>query len=311
MAAPVVATPRPTTRGFRTRLARRGWWFAIPGLTVVALVTVFPIAYSLWMSVNRVTLGYTGMSLHFEGLANYRLLVQSPDFLYSLLFTIGFTVVTVSVELVLGLGMALVMYTLTGAKSTLLTLMLLPWSIITVVSAELWRYIDNGTYGVLNAVFMGLHLANQPIVWLGTTPLAILSVVVADVWKTTPFVGIILLAGLQMVDQAVLEAARIDGAGGWSLFWFVMLPLIEPAMAVAVLFRLLQAFGVFDLPFVLTGGGPGIATSSLGLFAWQVMFQDLDFGPGAAIAVVTTLLVLGVSLLSLRLFRRQVEETAP
>jgi multiple sugar transport system permease protein len=305
---PVARTAVVRPQGFHRMLARRGWWFAIPGLIVVALVTIFPIGYSMWMSLNKVTFGTNGVRMQFAGFYNYGLLDQSANFWYSLGFTVGYTVVTVAAELVLGLGMALVMRQVTGARSLLLTLLLLPWSLITVVSAELWRYIDDGTYGVLNAVWTGLHLANHPIAWLGTTPLAVVSVMLADIWKTTPFVAVILLAGLQMLNGEVLEAARIDGAGGWQSLRYVVLPLLAPTMAVALLFRVLQAFGLFDLPFVLTGGGPGIATSSLGLFAWQVMFQDLYFGPGAAIATVSAVLVLLACLMGLRLFRRQVME---
>ena len=157
---------------------------------------------------------------------------------------------------------------------------------------------------------MGVGLLNHPVTWLGTPILAIISMMVADIWKTTPFVAIILLAGLQMIAGDLYEAADIDGASAGYKFWRITVPLLRPTIALSVLFRVLQAFGLFDLPFVLTGGGPGHATESLALLGYQVMFQDLNMGRGAAIAASTTLIVLLASLVVLRVFRAQVEEGA-
>jgi multiple sugar transport system permease protein len=174
------------------------------------------------------------------------------------------------------------------------------------VSAELWAYIYNGVYGVLNAIFgvFGAHDLNV----LGTPMQASIAMGVADVWKTTPFVAIMVLAGLVMLPSEVVEAARIDGAGGWKIFWRVRLPLLRPALAVAVMFRILQAFGLFDLPYLLTGGGPGTSTESLAVLGYKVLFNDLEFGPGAAVAASTALIVLVVCLLFLKVFRTQVGE---
>jgi multiple sugar transport system permease protein len=129
---------------------------------------------------------------------------------------------------------------------------------------------------------------------------------VADIWKTTPFVAVIVIAGLVMLPSDVYEAASCDGASNWTIFWKITLPLLRPTIAIAVLFRVLQAFGVFDLPFVLTGGGPGTATTSLAILSYKVMFQNIDYGPGAAVAVSATLLVILGCLLFLRVFKTQV-----
>jgi multiple sugar transport system permease protein len=170
---------------------------------------------------------------------------------------------------------------------------------ITVINAELWQYIYEGTYGVAGALF-GLHDI------LGNPLQAIIGLMIADIWKTTPFVAIIVLAGLVMLPGDIYEAAEVDGSSGWSTFWRITVPLLRPTLAIAVLFRVLQAFGLFDLPFVMTNGGPGTATTSLAILGYKAIFQNLDFGTGAAVATTTALLVLIGCLVSLRAFKVQV-----
>ncbi|MCL5012891.1 MAG: sugar ABC transporter permease [Firmicutes bacterium] len=258
--------------------------------------------------MNHIT--FTSQGYHFQwvGLHNYSVIFSNPLYRYSLIFTVIYTIVTVFVELVVGLLIALVLDKLIAGRGLMLAVLLLPWSLITVISAEMWNYIYNGVYGVLNALLIGIGILHTPVVWLGKPFIAIVSMMFADIWKTTPFVAIILLAGLQMIPHELYEAAEMDGASGSARFWRITFPLLRPTIALSVLFRVLQAFGIFDLPFVLTQGGPGHATESLALLGWQVMFQDLNMGRGAAIAASTTLIVLGASLLVLRAFRAQVGE---
>jgi len=196
---------------------------------------------------------------------------------------------------------------LTVARGWLMALLLLlPWALITVVSAQLWAYVYNGVYGVFETIMNSVGVHNLNV--LGTPMQASVAMGVADVWKTTPFVAIMVLAGLVMLPGEVVEAARIDGANAWTVFWRVRLPLLRPALAVAVMFRILQAFGLFDLPYVLTNGGPGTSTESLAVLGYKVLFNDLEFGPGAAVAASTALVVLVVCLLFLKVFRTQVGE---
>ena len=210
---------------------------------------------------------------------------------------------TVVVELVLGTCIALVLERLVAGRGWMMALLLIPWSMITVINAELWAYIYNGTYGVADYILgaFGFH----PVI-LGTPGPAIIGLMIADIWKTTPFVAIIVLAGLVMLPGDVFEAAEMDGASGWYTFWRITLPLLRPTIALAVMFRVLQAFGLFDLPYVMTGGGPGTATQSLAILAYNALFKNLAFGPGAAVATTTALLVLLGCLASLRVFRVQV-----
>ena len=211
---------------------------------------------------------------------------------------------TVIVELVLGTCIALVLERLVAGRGWMMALLLIPWSMITVINAELWAYIYNGTYGVADYILGALGFGHPVI--LGTPGSAIIGLMIADIWKTTPFVAIIVLAGLVMLPGDVYEAAEMDGASGWYTFWRITLPLLRPTIALAVMFRVLQAFGLFDLPYVMTGGGPGTATQSLAILAYNALFKNLAFGPGAAVATTTALLVLLGCLASLRVFRVQV-----
>jgi multiple sugar transport system permease protein len=300
--APSSVAGRPDAN--RRRLARMGWAFSAPALLVVAAVTIFPIVFSIVMSFSNVTVSGNGFSLNgFTG-GNYSLMFGASLWRYALSFTVVYTIVTVVAELAIGTGIALVLERLTAGRGWMMALLLIPWSMITVISAELWSYIYEGTYGVLQAISGALGLGHPVI--LGSSTSAIIAMMVADIWKTTPFVAIIVLAGLVMLPHDVYEAAEIDGASGWYTFWRVTLPLLRPTLALAVMFRVLQAFGLFDLPYVLTNGGPGTSTTSLAVLGYKTMFTDLDFGPGAAVATSTALLVLLGCLISLRVFRVQV-----
>jgi multiple sugar transport system permease protein len=303
---PVVSGPKPAGRPDvnRQRLARMGWAFTAPALLVIAAVTIFPIAYSVVMSFSNVTVTGNGFSLDGFTVSNYNLLIHASLWRDALYFTLCYTLVTVLFELIIGTCIALVLERLTAGRGWMMALLLIPWSMITVINAELWAYIYNGTYGVADYLLNSVGLGSPVI--LGTPTSAIIGLMIADIWKTTPFVAIIVLAGLVMLPHDIFEAAEIDGASGWYTFWHITLPLLRPTMALAVMFRVLQAFGLFDLPYVMTGGGPGTATQSLAILAYNALFKNLAFGPGAAVATSTALLVLLGCLATLRVFRAQV-----
>ncbi|MDA8322281.1 MAG: sugar ABC transporter permease [Actinomycetota bacterium] len=298
------APPRGRRDANTKKLARIGWGFSAPALLVIAAVTIFPIVYSVIMSVSNVQLSGNGFALNGITGGNYSVLVHAAVWRYAVIFTIVYTLITVIVELVIGTCIALVLERLTAGRGWLMALLLIPWSMITVINAELYSYIYNGTYGVYQYL-TGLVGLGHPVI-LGTPTGAIAGMMVADIWKTTPFVAIIVLAGLVMLPGDVYEAAEMDGASGWTTFWRITLPLLRPTIALAVMFRVLQAFGLFDLPYVLTGGGPGYSTNSLAILGYFAMFKNLDFGPGAAVATSTAALVLLGCLASLRVFRVQV-----
>lgn len=289
---------------------RSGYLMMLPAGIFVFGITIFPILYSAYMSVNDVHLTLSGFQMTFSGAQNYETLIHSSVFWHSVWFTTYYAVVTVIVELVLGMLIALAINNVGRMKNVSMVVMLIPWALITVVSAQVWLYIYNGVYGVLNYILQSLHLVSSPVTWLGTSTTAIISMMVADIWKTTPFVVIILLGGLQMISKEYFEAAHMDGANRWQMFWRVTFPLVRSSIALAALFRILQAFGVFDLPFVLTNGGPGTSTESLAILGERALFQNLHFGIGAAIAVSTVLIVLILSLVFLTAFKSLVEESA-
>ena len=300
--APAPLTGRPDVN--RRRMARLGWAFSAPALIVVAAVTIFPIVYSVIMSLSNVTVTGSGIALNGFTLNNYSIVLRNSTWHYALGFTIVYTFVTVAVELVIGTMIALVLQRLTAGRGAMMALLLLPWSMITVINAELWLYIYNGVYGVADAILGAVGLGQPNI--LGTNLPAIIGLMIADIWKTTPFVAIIVLAGLVMLPGDIYEAAEVDGSSGWSTFWRITIPLLRPTLAIAVLFRVLQAFGLFDLPYVMTNGGPGTATTSLAILGYKAIFQNLNFGTGAAVATTTALLVLLGCLISLRAFKVQV-----
>jgi multiple sugar transport system permease protein len=280
-------------------MARLGWAFSAPALIIIGAVTIFPIVYSVAMSLSNVNVTGNGITLNGFTTANYSLVLKNSTWHYALGFTVIYTFITVLVELVLGTMIALVLERLAAGRGWMMALLLLPWSMITVINAQLWSYIYQGTYGVATYLFGVQNI-------LGTSKPAIIALMIADIWKTTPFVAIIVLAGLVMLPGDIYEAAEVDGSSDWSTFWRITVPLLRPTLALAVLFRVLQAFGLFDLPFVMTNGGPGTSTTSLAILGYNAMFKNLSFGPGAAVAVTTALLVLLGCLISLRTFKVQV-----
>jgi trehalose/maltose transport system permease protein len=298
--APLIGRPDVN----RKRMARLGWAFSAPALIVVAAVTIFPIVYSVVMSLSHVNVTGNGIALNGFTFSNYSVVFKNSTWHYALGFTLVYTFITVTVELVIGTLIALVLQRLTAGRGWMMALLLLPWSMITVINAELWLYIYNGVYGVADAILGAVGLGHPNI--LGTNTPAIIALMIADIWKTTPFVAIIVLAGLVLIPGDLYEAAEVDGSSGWSTFWRITVPLLRPTLAIAVLFRVLQAFGLFDLPYVMTNGGPGTATTSLAILGYKAIFQDLNFGTGAAVATTTAALVLIGCLVSLRAFKVQV-----
>ncbi|MEV5597193.1 sugar ABC transporter permease [Streptomyces sp. NPDC052496] len=300
------ATAGGSARRTGRHQARTGRFFAAPALLVVAVGTVFPVLFSVLLSFADVRLEYGGFRIGSLTGEHYAAVLSSPEWRQALVFTFGFTAVTVLLELVLGTAAALVLERLGAARGRLLALLLLPWALINVVAAQLFGYLFNGTYGGLTWLFEQV-LGHQPDI-LGQPASAMGAMVVVDVWKTTPFVAIVVLAGLMLIPGDVYEAAEVDGAGAWTTFWKVTLPQLRPIIAIAVLFRILQAFGVFDLPFVLTQGGPGTATQSLAMLGYKTLFQNLEIGRGAAVATTTAVIVIGCCLLFLRVFKAQADE---
>jgi multiple sugar transport system permease protein len=251
--------------------------FVIPALALLTLVTVYPVTYVVVLSLQR-RMPIFDIS-RFVGLDNYLFLLRDDRFWNALGNTAYFTALSVTVELLLGLAVALLMERLFRLKGVARAVILVPWAIPTVVSARMWEWIFNTDFGVLN------YLTGVRINWLGSPFWAMHAAVAVDVWKTTPFVAILLMAGLQAIPRDLYQAARVDGAEPWAVYRHVTLPLLRPVILVVLLFRTLDAFRVFDAVYVLTGGGPANSTETLSIYAYRVLFQTLQFGYGSALAV--------------------------
>ncbi|MFD1068089.1 carbohydrate ABC transporter permease [Oceanobacillus locisalsi] len=284
-----------------------GYLMVLPAFLVLAAIMFYPIFYTIRMSLSNVDISSSGYVFDFIGLQHYIDIFTNSVYWDSIWFTFYFSFVTVAVEIVLGLLIALAINKVKRLLNVSLVVMLIPWALITVVSGQMWSYIYNAVYGVANYIMETLHLIDGPIAWLATPDTAVISMMIAEIWKTTPFVVIILLAGLQMVPKDQYEAASIDGANIWHQFWKITLPAIKGSIAVSVIFRLLQAFGVFDLPFVLTGGGPGNATQPVAMLAQKSLFQNLNFGLGSAIAVSVVFFIIMLSITFYPLIRSVVK----
>ncbi len=275
-----------------------GWLLVLPALLLLVLVFAYPIVRAFWLSLFAKNLG-TQLQPVYSGLDNYLRMAFDGRFWETLKNTTLFTAVSVFLELVLGMGIALVLNQSFWGRGVVRTIAILPWALPTALIALAWAWIFNDQYGVWNDILQHLGLIHTGINWLGEPRLAMMVVIAADVWKTTPFISILLLAGLQSISADLYEAHAIDGANPWQSFRSITLPLLMPQILIALLFRFAQAFGIFDLVAVMTGGGPAGATETVSLYIYATVMRYLDFGYGAALVVVTfLLLVIAVAIAS-------------
>jgi multiple sugar transport system permease protein len=276
--------------------------FLLPTLVLLAMVAVCPLLSTVWLSL-RDELPIFHIS-RFVGLAHYRALWEDQRLWQSLANTCYFAGVSVSLETILGLGAALLLQQIFPVRGLVRALVLTPWFVPTVVAARLWEWMYNPQFGIVNFLLVQSGLLREGVNWLGHPTFALHAAIVADVWKTMPFAALLLLAGLQTIPPDLYRAAQVDGASAVQRFRHITLPLLAPVLGITVLFRLLDALRVFDVVYVLTGGGPANTTETLSIYAYRLSFQTLQFGPGAAVAMVIFVLVFGVSLLSIFVLRR-------
>jgi multiple sugar transport system permease protein len=260
-----------------------------PSMVMIAIVAAYPIIYAIWLSLHDYSVRVAGLSRWAGpvGLRNYSDALSSPDWRAALYHTLIFTVASVTLELLIGLAMALAMQAAFKGQGLLRTVVLVPWAVLTVVTAVMWRTMFVAPYGFINTI---LHTHT---VWLGSEPQALIVIIIADVWKTSPFMALLILAGLQVIPGEIYEAAKVDGASTWQRFTRITLPLLTPAILVALIFRTLDALRIFDLPYVLTGGTNG--TSTLSTISQQTFATNRIYGLGSAMAVLTFIVVMIVS----------------
>ena len=286
--------------GIERQEARIAWRLVLPAFLTILCVALFPLLWTVWESLHLHDLRMPWLGKPLIGLDNYIEALRDPRFWSALGHTTFFALTSVGLELLLGLVLALALNRTFRGRGLVRAAVLVPWAIPTVVSALLWRFMFEGQHGIVNSVLVRAGLVERPIVWFIDPLAAWVPVILSDVWKTTPFVALLLLAGLQNIDSSLYEAARIDGASAWPQFRHVTLPLLRPAILVALIFRTLDAFRVFDLVYALTGGGPGTSTEPIALYTFNALLQNLQFGYGSALSVIVFLLTFTLALIYIR-----------
>jgi trehalose/maltose transport system permease protein len=274
-------------------------FFLAPAILIMAGVIIYPLAYVIWLSLHRRLLIFD--ISRFVGLDNFSFLLRDDRFWNALYNTVYFTAVSVALELILGLSIAILLNRAFRGKGLMRSIILIPWAIPTVVSAKIWEWMYNSDFGILN------HLFGVNVNWLGSTFWAMNAAIFMEVWKTTPFVALLLMAGLQTIAGDLYKSARVDGASGWYIFRRITIPLLMPVILIVLIFRTLDAFRVFDSIYVLTGGGPANTTETLSIYAYKVLFQTLQFGYGSTISIAIFICVGIITILYVRLLRRGME----
>ncbi|MDD3174218.1 MAG: sugar ABC transporter permease [Herbinix sp.] len=278
--------------------ARDAWLMMAPALIILLIVAVYPIIRSFWLSLHEMILTDPGSGYPFIGLKNYIKIFQDRKAVNSIIFTLKFTITTVSLELLIGFAAALIMNKAFRGKGLVRAAILIPWAIPTTVSALMWKFIYNDQYGLFNDVLYRLGVIDSYKAWLSTSDGSFMALVITDVWKTAPYMALLILAGLQMVSESLYESAKIDGAGVVKRFYYITLPMVKNTVIVALLFRTLDAFRVFDLISVMTGGAN--KTESIAIYSYKNLMKFLDFGYGSALAVLIFIVVFIISLIYMK-----------
>lgn len=272
-----------------------GYLFLIPTLMLFLVFVAYPVFHTIKTSFYALRIQTLSQGGRFVGFDNYVKLFSDENVLHSLKFTLLFTVVAVALETIIGMICALIMNRDFLGKSAVCAVILIPWCIPTVVSALMWSYMFAETYGVINQLLQALHVIEAPIHWITEPGNAFAAVIISDVWKTAPYMALLLLSGLKTVPGELYEAAAIDGAGWWKKHIHITFPSIKSVLVVSVMFRTIASFRIYDLIKVLTNGGPGRATTSLTMYTMQQYFSFGNYGYGSALAVLTLLVSLAIA----------------
>jgi len=271
---------------------RLGWLLCAPAVLVMIVVAAFPIFYAIWLSLQRYDLRFPAQA-HFVGLSNYGDVLSSGYWWHALVVTLIITVVSVAIEFVLGMLLAILIFRTMFFRGTMRTISLIPYGIVTVAAAYGWQYAWTPNTGYLSALFGN----SAPLTNTGS---AIAIIILAEVWKTVPFMALLLMAGLSLVPEDLTKAAKMDGASAWQRFVGVTLPLMKPAILVALLFRTLDAFRIFDNIYILTAGGNG--TYSVSILGYDNLFRGLNLGIGSAISILIFICVAIIGFIFIKIF---------
>lgn len=281
---------------------RLAWMLVLPSVLLIFGLTLYPVLYSFWLSLNHVSL--LNPIQTFAGFGNYAEVLANKAFWSALGRTMYYVFISLAVQTVIGLLFALVLNQPFFGRGLVRSLILIPWAIPNIVNGVMWEWILNSNYGALNGLLMQLGFIHQPIQWLSKPWLALHMVIVADTWKVIPLYVMLFLAGLQTISKDIYEAARIDGSGGWKSFFHITLPLLKPILLVILVLRTMQCFGVFDIVYIMTKGGPSDGTMVISFFTYFQTFNKLNFGMGSAISFLVAFIVLTISMVYIRLLKK-------
>ncbi|MGG4034236.1 sugar ABC transporter permease [Paenibacillus cisolokensis] len=266
-----------------------------PSVIFLLLFTLYPIARVFWMSLHQISVTQPWLGTPFVGLDNYKEVFQDTRFWHSTWFTLAFALITVVFEIVIGLFLAIIANKTFPFRGLVRAAILFPWVLPTVTNALTWRWMFNSDYGLFNGMLMEFGWIDKPINWLGDSNLAFVAVCTVAIWKTSSFMAIIILGGLQSIPNDIYEAANIDGANRLQSFFLLTLPLLRNVIMVALVLRTMHALQAFDLMFGLTQGGPGNTTESLPMYIHNIAFIDMEWGYGSALGVILFILIFAIS----------------
>jgi multiple sugar transport system permease protein len=303
-----VTSSRATAQGRHIPLAERldrgfQYWALLPAMLVLLALTVFPLVELLGMSVSTVSFAQGQVIWTFSGLDNLMTFLQDNVFLIAIGNTVLFVIVTVALETLLGLGLAILVSQIRRWSGLTRALLMIPILVPGIAIGTIWSLMYNYEIGIFDVLLRFVGLPAQS--WTGNPNLALPSIMIVDIWHWTAFIFLLMLAGLESLPVEPIEAARVDGATGWQVLRYIVLPLMRPTILVAVLFRTIFAFKVFDEVFLLTGGGPGTASEVVSLYIYQVFFPQSRMGYGALLSVVTIVITVAMVLFYLRTLRRR------
>jgi multiple sugar transport system permease protein len=268
-------------------------FYIAPAFLTLLIILVYPMGYSFWLSFHEWTLRGFTKGVPWVGLNNYVTLFSNPDFITSLRITFTFVITAITIEFVLGMSLALLLHHDLKGKGLIRSMILLPMMCTNVVIGLTWRLLFNYQFGIINFYINQLGLA--PVEWLSNTNLAMVSVIIVDVWNTTSFVALMLLAGLQSLPDEPFESARIDGASPWQSFIYLTLPMLRPIILVALLWRLIDTFRIFDVIYLLTAGGPARATETVSIYIYNYGFKSFNLGYASAASYAMIMIMLVIA----------------
>jgi len=293
----------------RQQNVRIAWWLVAPSLVVILGVTLQPIVSTLYLSLFKVSSGINQQQT-FTGLGNYQALLSDSMFWESMGRTLYFTLVSVGLEILLGLALAELINAHPPGWQFLRISLIIPWAFPTIVNGTMWKWIYSADFGALNGLLFQLGIIHHYVAWLTDPWVAMNLVIIADLWHVTPFVALILQAALATLPAEMDEAARVDGANVWQRFWYIQLPQLRPAILVALIVRTVEAFRVFDIVYIITGGGPAFGTVTISYLTYLETFSFGNLGTGAALSFLVSIFTVAMAIIYIRVLYRPAEETS-